>query len=256
MTQLRRPSRSRTDAGRFYQHGWHSWSVTGWRLASRPCARIRWCPATGCQATDPVHLDDPLPGGSGLGAVETGSGEDHPARSARRRRLGRPPSPSQIGRHRPGAMAPRVGARAVDVFADYAEALGDTLGTRDAETPDRSGARGTASTRDVDRGRVSRKVLADLGDLAVCTCSRSMTAGSGPIGDWEANERFPIRHGGAGRPHDVQSGRTAGMWLAPFLADAELRSDAAATRTCCCVTAGGNRCPPPRTGANRLMRST
>ena len=62
------------DAGRFYQHGWHSWSVTGWRPRD-VAPRYPFVPAHRVHFTDPAHLDAERPNGSALGAVEIGGGE-------------------------------------------------------------------------------------------------------------------------------------------------------------------------------------
>jgi alpha-galactosidase len=202
------------DAGRFYQHGWHSWSVTGWRPRLGPVA-YPLVPAHRRQSTDPVHLDEPFPGGSGLGAVEIGSGEITLLGS-----LGIDgwvtAQPDRLAGDGPGPWHSATGPES-EVFADFATALGDSFGRR-AGDPGPVWCSWYSYYGDVTEIEL-RKVLADLGDLAFDVVQVD-DGWQQSIGDWEANRDFPSGMA-ALADHIRLSGRTAGIWLAPFLANAD-----------------------------------
>jgi alpha-galactosidase len=199
-------------AGRFYQHGWHSWAVTGWRPRHIP-ARYPSVPAHRLHSTDPAHLDDPYPGGSALGAVELGDGAI--------RLLGSlgvdgwvTAEPDRLAGGGPGPWYESAGEER-QVFSNYASALARSLGRRTGEAGPiwcswYSFYEGVTEV-------ALRKVLADLGDLAF----RIIQVDDGwqrANGDWDANADFPS--GMAAMADQIRAThRLPGLWLAPFVVD-------------------------------------
>lgn len=199
--------------GRFYQHGWHSWSVTGWRPRSGP-VRYPVVPAHRLQATDPAHLDDPLPGGSGVGAVETDPGHVT--------LLGALDVDGWVtaGPHRMVGVGASTWHQATgpesQVFADYAAALASALGTRRGDPGPVWCSWYSYSTAITEAELM--KVLSDLGDLpfGVFQIDDGWQRANG---DWTPNNDFPSGME-AMADHVIASGRVPGLWLAPFLVDA------------------------------------
>ncbi|NNC90884.1 MAG: alpha-galactosidase [Acidimicrobiia bacterium] len=199
-------------AGRFYQHGWHSWSVTGWRVRRAP-VRYPVVPEHRLQATDPKHLDDPLPGGSGLGAIEV-AGDDITLLGS----LGVDSWVTATPEQMVGSGSSdwyRASGSEQRVFADYGEALGQALGTRRGN-PGPVWCSWYGLYAEIGEVRL-QEVLVDLDDLPFAVFQID-DGWQRTNGDWEANERF-----GSGMAamaeRVIETGRTPGLWLAPFLVD-------------------------------------
>ncbi len=200
------------NAGRYYQHGWHSWSVTGWRPRD-VAPRYPSVAAHRIHFTDPTHLDDVRPGGSALGAIETGEGEV--------RLLGSlgvdgwvTAEPDRLVGEGPGPWFEAEGKEA-EVFGSYADALQDRLGAR-------TGGAGPiwcswySHYRDITESAML-KIIQDLGDLAFAVIQVD-DGWQRANGDWEPNDDFTS--GMVAMAEQVRAtGRIPGLWLAPFVAD-------------------------------------
>ncbi len=196
----------------YYQHGWQSWSVTGWRPHGRPM-RHPVVPAHAFQSTDPQRLSDTRVGGASVGAVDvTGDtitllGSVGPDGWVALENEG------MVGEG-PGPWFEATGAEQA-VFAAYAERLGETLGRRTG-TPGPIWCSWYGLGRDVDEPSMAR-VLEGIDDLpfAIVQIDDGWQRSNG---DWEANEDFP---NGMRAIADLtaSTGRTPGLWLAPLLVD-------------------------------------
>jgi alpha-galactosidase len=198
--------------GLFYQHGWHSWSVTGWRSRARPVS-YPVIAAHRRQATDPAHLDDPMVGGSGVGAVETGDGQitllgalnvDHWVSADNTRLLG----------SGAGAWFKAEGQEA-DVFDQYAYSLGQTLGYRKKPV-----GNVWCSWYSFYHGISEQRLDVVLHDLSTFNFDifQIDDGWQKSNGDWQANSKFGSGMGAmASRIHNA--GKRPGLWLAPFLVD-------------------------------------
>ncbi len=199
-------------SGRFYQHGWQSWNVSGWRPTSAPM-RYPVIAEHRLQSTDPAHLDDPIPGGSGVGAVELAEGEvallgslglDGWVSAEQDRLEGRGSGPwfTQVGDES-------------SVFETYKRRLSAILGSRTSDPGpiwcSWYGFYGGVTSELMNR------VVTELGEAAFSVIQID-DGWQVANGNWEPNEDFP---GGMRRQADLieASGRTAGLWLAPFLVD-------------------------------------
>ena len=144
-----------------------------------------------------------LSGRSGSGVESTSTGD----------------SSSGVSKGPTGEWLVARGAEA-EVFARYAELLGDRLGRRAARNP-RVWCSWYSFYGNIDEGRVLG-VLGDVRGLPFDTFQLD-DGWQRSIGDWSANDRFPSgTYALAGRIRD--SGFEPGLWLAPFLArsDSEL----------------------------------
>lgn len=199
-------------AGRFYQHGWQSWSPTGWRPRTTKL-RHPVVPEHQLQATDPAHLDDVYPGGAGLGAVELGEGQvsllgslgsDGWVTSENNRLVGTGAGP----------WHPITGEEST-VFEGYARELGLALGARSAD-PGPVWCSWYGLYGEVSEDLMSR-VIAEWGDSPFSIIQID-DGWQRTNGDWHPNDDFPS--GMAAQAERIRTtGRTAGLWLAPFLAD-------------------------------------
>jgi alpha-galactosidase len=211
---------------RYLYHGWQSWSLAAWIDCSRRLATMRPFHLHPMQ-TDPAHARDEQPHGSWFGAAEMEGGQivllgalgldSHAALRG---------TSLEGWYESPGAAEdpPRgwfLGAgEESEVLARYAELLGTQL-----EKPQRPAPRVWCSWYSLYT-EISEpallKVLGDLGDphapqglpFEVFQIDDGWQVG---IGDWEPNARFPSGMDGlAARVRET--GRTAGLWLAPLLA--------------------------------------
>ena len=198
-------------SGRFYEHGWHSWSPTGWVERSVPPRPVadRYFRLT---AGDPAHAFDELHGGSWVGAVELEDGEI--------RLLGALGWDCRV--ELSGDTLSGVGEGPwllIDgpeeaVFDEYTRLLGERWGRRSGN-PGPLWCSWYAYYRDISESRLAG-ALSGLGDLPFSVFQVD-DGWQQAIGDWEPNARFPSgMEALAGRIRST--GRRAGLWLAPFLA--------------------------------------
>jgi alpha-galactosidase len=217
--RARKPAVEAGTIERFYRHGWHSWSPTGW---VDPEAPIRPIPDEGRRLgyDDPNHAFDRRVGGSGVGVARCADGGF-----------------VLLGALTPGARVEPDG----DVLTgtseggpvDWLVARGTMNEVFDAyvrELTTRLGRRGRGRMRvwcswysyyeDISEEAIRREVHdAAPFPFDVIQIDDGWQTG---IGDWEPNAKFP--NGMAALADAIMStGREAGLWLAPLIAGADSR---------------------------------
>ncbi|MFO7547770.1 MAG: alpha-galactosidase [Acidimicrobiia bacterium] len=205
-------------AGRFYRHGWHSWSVTGWvdRYAT---LRRTPVPEYRVMGDDPGFPEAERLGGSGLGGYEGADGDTLVLGSLGLDGRVSVEDGELVGRG-PAAWRPYRGSR-TRAFGGYAADLGEVLGARPADPGPvwcSWYSYGTGIT-----SALMGEVIDGLGDLPF-TVIQIDDGWQVAIGDWAPGPSFPEGMQAAAE-RIRRTGRRAGLWLAPFLADA--RSDLA-----------------------------
>lgn len=196
--------------GSFYQHGWQSWNVAAWRPPNVP-VRYPVVASHRLQSTDPVHLDDPCPGGASLGAVVLDDGQVE--------LLGALGIDAWVTLE-DGVLKGdgdcqwfRSTGDEGQVFADYAIALKEALGARGGG-PGRVWCSWYSFYNTVGEAALA-SVLKGMDDLPfdIVQIDDGWQLANG---DWQANASFP---GGMQKAAAAirESGRTPGLWLAPFM---------------------------------------
>ena len=204
--------------GRYYQHGWQSWSDTRWLDPGQPPMRNpvaeRWP-----MVDDPAHATSDRHGGSAVGAIERSSDEIVLLGALGFGGRVTWESGRLVG-HSEGPPADWLVIRGTEAaaFARYGELLGERLGRRPARHP-RIWCSWYSFYGNIDEARLLA-VLDDLDGLPFDVFQID-DGWQRAIGDWRANDRFASgMQAMARRVRDA--GFEAGLWLAPFLA----RSDA------------------------------
>lgn len=200
----------------FYRHGWNSWSPSGWTRTDGETIGIKDSPERLLTADDAVNETPHAHSGSAVGAV---GGADGKVLLLGALGLGTP---------RVGADGDTLWGRCeVDeaewfvaygderqVFADYAEQLGQRLGRRSQ----RAGAVWSSwysFYEDIDEELVARTVD-DLAGYPLDVFQ--LDDGWEPIvGDWTAGPDFPSGMA-ATAEHVGRAGFRPGLWLAPLIA--------------------------------------
>lgn len=198
----------------FYQHGWHSWCETRWVDPSVP-RRIIDDERDRLGHDDPLHASDSTPGGAGVGAVDYGDGTVTLLGALRGGAWVRHHRDTLVGEYEDGS-GPWVtlSGPEQDVFARYAALLGDELGRRGGKRM-RLWCSWYSAYEDVTE-ELMHETLEGLGDLPFDVVQLD-DGWEQAIGDWEPNNKFPSGLGDlAARIQDT--GRQAGLWLAPFIA--------------------------------------
>ena len=204
---------------RFYRHGWHSWSPTGWIDPNEPVVPIR-DEGRRLGHDDPAHAFASRVGGSGVGVARCADG-----------------AYVLLGALTPGARVEpdeatlRGVSEAGDI--DWLVARGTMNEVFDAyvnELTNRLGRRGRGRMRvwcswysyyeDITEEAIERE-LRDSMPFPFDTIQIDDGWQIG-IGDWEPNAKFP---NGMAALADaiVSTGRQAGLWLAPLIAAADSR---------------------------------
>ena len=199
----------------FYQHGWHSFSATGWIDPFEPPEPLP-IPALRMVADDPAHAGANCPNGAGVGAVRNEHGEvlllGALGLEARVHLVGG----ELVGRTEHGAEIPWFVARgaADEVFAAYARQLGEHLGRRRGPTP-RLWSSWYSYYEQITEEQL-RDVLTAVRNWPV-DAFQVDDGWQCAVGDWQANDDFP-----AGMADLAARIRTAGLrpglWIAPFIA--------------------------------------
>jgi alpha-galactosidase len=213
------PGRS---ASAFYRHGWQSWSDTRWvDPAETPPfvpVRERWP-----LVDDPAYATRRVHGGSAVGALELGSGDDVLLLGA----LGLGARIEYDGDRLRGRYETAAGdwfvgrGSEVDVFGRYAELLGQRFGTRPRSSDLRLWSSWYSCYRDISEERLAG-ILGDLEGFAFDTFQVD-DGWQRALGDWDANDRFPSGMAALAR-RVTDAGLRPGLWIAPFIArsDSEL----------------------------------
>lgn len=199
---------------RYLYSGWQSWSLTTWVETSRPVRPMR--PSTlNPMQTDPFYARETRPHGSWYGAVELLDGqiifigalglESHVVLNGQ----------SLVGWYETGVSDWFIaGGNEDEIFARYAELLGERLGKGRAREPHKVWCSWYSLYTEIDENRLI-KVLDDLGNLPF-DIFQIDDGWQLSIGDWEPNGKFPS--GMDGMAARIRAtGRKAGLWLAPLL---------------------------------------
>lgn len=204
---VRYPGRS----GRFYRHGWQSWSQTRWLDLDEPPSRV---PVADLRALDddPAHADSSRQGGAAVGALDG----DRDVLL-----IGALGLDGRVEATDDGMLASsRTSNRwfvacgtESQVFADYAQHLGEVLGRRPL-LDQRVWCSWYSFYTGITEAALS-KVIDDLQDFAFDVVQVD-DGWQQNVGDWEANADFPSGMPAlADRIHEA--GFASGLWLAPFL---------------------------------------
>ena len=205
----------------YYRHGWQSWSLTTWHAPTQHIPLQKPVSLHPMQI-DPVYAYNPNPNGSWVGAVEL---EDDNILL-----LGALGLDAHVAL-RGGALQGWYESISKDnhtrhewfvgygsekeVFAHYAELLGERLGKSTAEKAPRVWCSWYSLYHAIDEN-ILLESLDKLGDLPF-DIFQIDDGWQVSIGDWQANEKFPT--GMAALAKKIKStGRRAGIWLAPLLA--------------------------------------
>lgn len=200
------------DVVRFYRHGWHSWSPSGWfDPAAKPTP-----PVDRIQAMGTDHPEHPNPHliGSGMAVVEHGDGSVTLLGALG---LGAWVSLEQ------GALRGRSAEGPVDwfvaqgeeseVFGQFGEALGRSLGARPTG-PRRVWCSWYGLYEEISEAQIRAVAVGLRGlDFDVLQVDDGWQRA---VGDWEANPKFPS--GMADLADRIESaGFVPGLWLAPLI---------------------------------------
>jgi alpha-galactosidase len=200
---------------RYYRHGWHSWSPTGW-VAMRGSAPLVEPAERRPQADDPVAFGAALASGSGVGAIE--------APGARVLLLGALGPGARVNADETaitGSTEAPTGEWFLALsdepaaFTAYAALLAERLGPRSTRATPRVWSSWYSFYRAIGEDSL-RSVLADLAGtpFEVFQIDDGWQAG---IGDWDAGPNFPS--GMAGLADAIrESGFEPGIWVAPLIA--------------------------------------
>ena len=200
----------------YYSHGWQSWSVTAWIDPDRAYPVMKPTSFHSRQ-TDPVYATYPHPHGSWLGAVEIDENdilllgslslEAHVAF-----RQGQLQGWYETGS---GDWFLARGSE-LEVFAHYTDLLGQRFGKTEQKIPPRVWCSWYSLYNNINQDNLLA-ALAALGDLPFDVFQIDDGWQRVP-GDWEPNEKF---HSGMDSlaAKIKASGRTAGLWLAPLVAE-------------------------------------
>jgi len=199
----------------YYRHGWQSWSLTTWQHPNFQLPIQKPAILHPLQ-TDPIYVKHPSPNGSWLGAVEFEGGNVLLLGS-----LGLDAHVALHGQQLHGWYEAGNGewfvgyGKEQSVFAQYAELLGERLGTAPGKPTPRVWCSWYSLYGAIDEGLLER-VFDQLGDLPFDVLQVD-DGWQVSIGDWEPNEKFPS--GMEALAAKIRaSGRTPGLWLAPLLA--------------------------------------
>lgn len=211
------------DVVRFYQHGWHSWCESRWVDPTKP-PRLVADPIERMGHADPLHAFDTSPGGSGFGAVEHSDGTVTLLGALAGGAWVHMEAGRLIGTYEDGQgpWLSLTGAEA-DVFKRYASLLAAALGRRGGGSV-RLWSSWYSYYEDVSE-KLMREALTGLDGLGFDVIQID-DGWQRAIGDWTPNNDFPS--GMAAMADGIRAtGRSAGLWLAPFIAspDSDLVAD-------------------------------
>ncbi|MGB8213959.1 MAG: glycoside hydrolase family 36 protein [Anaerolineales bacterium] len=200
---------------RYLYSGWQSWSLTTWVDTRRPVRRMRPVSLNPMQ-TDPAYAGEIRPNGSWYGAVEFSDGQVLLLGALGLDSHVRLEGKTLIGWYEEGAGEWFLACgEETEIFDRYAGQLKERFGAgRIAKSPRVWCSWYSLYTLIHEEGLV--KILHDLGDLPFDVFQVD-DGWQNRVGDWEPNAKFPA--GMATMAARIkESGRKAGLWLAPLLA--------------------------------------
>ncbi|MCG2786534.1 MAG: alpha-galactosidase [Anaerolineae bacterium] len=205
----------------YYRHGWQSWSLAAWHAPTQEIPLQKPISLHPMQI-DPVYAYNPNPNSSWVGAVEMDDDnilllgalglEAHVAlRGGALQGWYESVSKDKSSKHEWF-----VGyGKENEVFASYAELLGERLGRGSAEKAPRVWCSWYSLYNAIDEN-ILLDTLEKLGDLPFDIFQLD-DGWQISVGDWQANDKFPS--GMAALAEKIKAtGRRAGLWLAPLLA--------------------------------------
>lgn len=200
--------------GRFFQHGWHSWSYSGWTSDAESWFRMvpeKRRP----MVDDPLCFSSRFQGGSGLGAIEGPTGKIL--------LLGSLGLGARVENERDVLWGRSDGEGAQwfltygdeeAAFSRYANLLGKRLGVRGEGVAPRVWSSWYSFYRDIGEANLLR-VLGDINGLPLDVFQVD-DGWQRDIGDWQPNNRFP--RGMDFLAKEIrENGLKPGIWLAPFI---------------------------------------
>ncbi len=206
---------------RYLISGWQSWSLTGWVDVNRPIHPMRPSIMQPMQ-TDPVHAKERIPNGSWYGGVEFSNGRMFFLGALGFESHVRLDGQELIGNYETGDGEWFIAfGDENEIMSNYAHLIGDRWG----EGTDKPNPRVWCSWYSLYSEIYEQqlfKILKDLGgkgdpgrypfDIFQIDDGWQIK-----IGDWEPNKKFPS---GMERFAEMikETGRKAGLWLAPLLA--------------------------------------
>ncbi len=200
---------------KFYRHGWQSWSNTSWLDPSSPPATLAQ-PIKRSVDEDAVYAQYPRHISCGVGAVELENGQVI--------LLGGLDLEARVeidGQTLRGFFEQGVGdwliatGDSIQAFKAFADLLGRRLGSSKSARAPRVWCSWYSLYPLISERRIL-KVINDLGDLPFDVIQLD-DGWQANIGEWEANKKFPS--GMAAMAESIRnSGRRAGLWLAPLIA--------------------------------------
>ena len=212
----------------FYRHGWQSWSPSRWRDVDEPVLPIRHADHR-VMHDDPAHALDTVAGGSGIGAARLADGRIVAlvcrvvggwVSLVGDRLRGEVERPDPDMADDAWVVIEGAADEETAVFERAARILGDAFGTRPARHP-RAWCSWYSMYTEIDHDRLSLAVdgLAGL-PLEVFQIDDGWQH---HIGDWDLRaDRFP--DGFDTLVSQIRdSGREAGLWLAPLLVHEDAR---------------------------------
>ncbi len=199
---------------RYYRHGWQSWSLTAWTdLTPIPVQKPGIFHSL---QTDPVHVKNPSPNGSWLGAVEFADGnilllgalglDTHVTLNG-----------DQLsGRSEAGAVEWFIAhGQETAVFDEYVRQLEIRFGKAQKEIAPRVWCSWYSLYTVIDEP-ILHEIFDGLDGLPFDVLQVD-DGWQQDIGDWEPNQKFPS--GMKALADKIKSkGRRAGLWLAPLIA--------------------------------------
>ena len=202
------------ESGKFFNHGWQSWSLTAW-LENGQQSAPSFPSSLHAMQVDPLYAYEKKPNGSWLGAITTPGGdvlllgalnlESHVVFEGRRF--------SGFYEHGGGDWFIAIGSEQ-EVFKRYATLLGDRFGiTRFRKSP-KIWCSWYSLYKEISEINLNR-ILREMDDLPFDVFQID-DGWQKKIGDWEANEKFSS--GMQLMANTIKStGKKAGLWLAPLL---------------------------------------
>lgn len=206
-----------SDVAEFYRHGWHSWCPTGWLdPAQSPQSIADRVDRLG--HADPVHALDTNHGGAGVGAVAHGDGQVTLLGGLSGGAWVHLDGNRLVGSYEAGAGEwVELQGPEVEVFDRYADLVADHQGRRGGR-PVRLWSSWYSYYEDVSEIVIDATLPGLEGmDFDVVQVDDGWQRA---IGDWQPNAKF-----GSGMSavaaKIAATGRTPGLWLAPFIAKPE-----------------------------------